>query len=190
MLLWSAIGTDLFLNVGSSRPKRRIVKKALARSIGAPHPIGTPELKRVWQPVNAQPKRFEVKKSELESELNRVSQESIKSSQHSEQDGSPPKVLRGHYDAVRRARCIALPAHSGSHGGEDVCIRHPHRMKNSCLWHRYATPAPLPCADAQIRIFEVKEKRRVPTTNLFVYGPVDHHRACASHCRQLAARDE
>ncbi len=158
MLLCSAIGADLFPNVGGSRPKRRIVKKALARSIGAPHPIGTPELKSVWQPVNAQPKRFEVKKSELESELNRVSQESIKSSQHSEQDGSPPKVLRSHYDAVRRGRYIAPPAHSGSHGGEDVCIRHPHRMKNSCLWHRYATPAPLPCADTEIHILVVKKE--------------------------------
>src|SRR5467141_1558302 len=158
MLLWSAIGADLFLKVGSSRPKRRIVKKALARSIGAPHPIGTPELKSVWQPVNAQPKRFEVKKSELESELNRVSQKSIKSSQQSEQDGSPPKVLRGHYDAVRRGRHIAPPADSGSHGGEDLCIRHPHRMKNSCLWHRYATLSPLQCAATELRILVVKKE--------------------------------
>src|ERR1700719_541386 len=62
-------------------------------------------------------------------------------------------------------------------------------MENSCLGHRYAMPAPLPCADAQVRILVVKKKGGVPTTNLFVYGAVDHHRACASHCRQLAARD-
>ena len=158
MPLSRVFGADLFPSIGSSGPKRRVEEKALARSIGAPQPIGTAELKSAWQSPNAYPKRFEVETSELESELNRVPQESVNSGQHSEQDGSPSKVLRGHYDAVRRARCIALPAHRGSHGGEDVCIRHPHRMKNFCLWHRYATPAPLPCADAQIHILVVKKE--------------------------------
>src|SRR6267378_2204620 len=178
-------GADLIPDVGSSGLKRRIKKKVLARSIVAPHPIGTPELKGVRQSPNAYPKRFEVETSELESELNRVPQESVDSGQHGEQDGSPSKVLRGHYDAVRRARHIAPPAHSGSHSGENVFIRHSQSMENSCLRHRYAMPAPLPCADAQVRILVVEKKRGVPTTNLFVYGAVDHHRTCAKHCRQL-----